>query len=44
MAGEAKADVKLGFFIGVGLVLLALVLMVVQFVLGKIRGSVGGGG
>lgn len=43
MAGEAKADVKLGFFIGVGLVLLALVLMVVQFVLGKVRGTMGGG-
>lgn len=41
MAGEAKSEIKLGFFIGLGLVLLALMLMVVQYVLGKIK--TGGG-
>lgn len=43
MAGEAKSEIKLGFFIGLGLVLLMLVLMVVQFVLGKLKSSTGGG-
>jgi len=43
MAGDAKQEVKLGFFIGVGLVLLMLVLMVLQFVLGKIKTGAKGG-
>jgi len=43
MAGQAGADIKLGFFVGIGLVLLMAVLMVVQFVLGKVRGAAGGG-
>lgn len=32
-----KADVKLGFGIGIGLFLLGLVLMVAQYVIGKAR-------
>ncbi len=36
MPGEAKSDIKLGFFIGVGLLLLGLVVMILQAVLGKV--------
>lgn len=36
MPGEAKSDIKLGFFVGVGLLLLGLVLMILQAVLGKV--------
>lgn len=35
---EARADVKLGFWIGVGLLLLGLLLAVVQTIIGKVRG------
>lgn len=38
MPGAAKADIKLGFWIGVGLLLLGLVLAIFQVVLGKITG------
>ncbi len=38
MPGAAKADIKLGFFIGVGLVLLGLVIAVIQVILGKVTG------
>ena len=36
MPDGAKSDIKLGFFVGVGLLLLGLVLMLLQGVLGKI--------
>lgn len=35
---DARADVKLGFWIGVGLLLLGLLLAVVQTIIGKVRG------
>ena len=38
MPNGAKADIKLGFWIGVGLLLLGLLLAVVQLILGKITG------
>ena len=38
MPGAAKADIKLGFWIGVGLLLLGLVLAIFQLVLGKVTG------
>jgi hypothetical protein len=38
MAGELKADAKLGFGIGVGLLILGFVLMILQFLLGKVKG------
>jgi len=34
----AKSDIKLGFLIGVGLLLLGLVLAVVQMIFGRLRG------
>jgi tetrahydromethanopterin S-methyltransferase subunit B len=37
MPGTAKADIKFGFWIGVGLMLLALVAVVLQMVLAKAR-------
>lgn len=36
MPDGAKSDIKLGFFIGVGLLLLGLVVMILQAVLGKV--------
>ena len=38
MAGELKADAKLGFGIAIGLFAFALLLVVVQFILGKAKG------
>lgn len=35
---EARSDIKLGFWIGVGLLLLGLLLAVVQTIIGKVRG------
>jgi len=35
---DAKSDVKLGFWIGVGLLLLGLLLGVVQMIFGRLRG------
>jgi hypothetical protein len=39
MPGSAKADVKLGFFVGVGLLLLALVLGLASKAVGKVAGG-----
>lgn len=39
MPDGAKADVKLGFWIGVGLLLLGILLAVVQMILSKVTGS-----
>lgn len=36
MPGDARSDIKLGFYIGVGLLILALVLAVLQVILGKV--------
>lgn len=41
MPGAAKSDIKLGFFIGIGLLLLGVLLAVAQFALGRAR-SAGG--
>lgn len=38
MPGSYQSDIKLGFFAGIGLLVLALLLGVVQFVLGRARG------
>ena len=38
MPGGLKSDIKLGFGIGIGLVLLGLALMIVQMILGKVKG------
>lgn len=38
MPGNLKSDVKLGFGIGIGLVLLGFALMVLQVILGKLKG------
>ena len=38
MPGDAKADIRLGFWIGVGLLLLGLALTIVQLILGKLKG------
>lgn len=38
MPGNLKSDVKLGFGIGIGLVLLGFALMILQVVLGKLKG------
>lgn len=38
MPGNLKSDVKLGFGIGIGLILLGFVLMILQVVLGKLKG------
>lgn len=38
MPGNLKSDVKLGFGIGIGLVLLGFVLMIVQMILSKVKG------
>ena len=38
MPGNLKSDVKLGFGIGIGLVLLGFVLMILQVVIGKVKG------
>lgn len=39
MPNGAKQDIKLGFWIGVGLLLLGVLLAVVQIILGKIKGG-----
>jgi hypothetical protein len=39
MPGNAKADVKLGFWIGAGLFLFIVVLAIVQLVIGKATGK-----
>ena len=44
MPDGAKADVKLGFWIGVGLLLLGILLAVIQMILGKALGSGARGG
>lgn len=41
MPGAAKSDIKLGFFIGVGLLLLAVTLAVVQYLLSSARKTAG---
>lgn len=38
MPNGAKSDIKLGFYIGIGLLLLGLLLAVVQLILGKVTG------
>lgn len=38
MPGNWKADVKLGYFIGIGLFLLALTVMLLQYVAGGVKG------
>lgn len=38
MPGGLKSDVKLGFGIGIGLVLLGFALMILQTILGKLKG------
>jgi hypothetical protein len=38
VAGELKSDAKLGFGIGVGLLALGIVLMILQVILGKLKG------
>lgn len=35
---DARNEIKLGFWIGVGLLLLGLLLTVIQLILGKLRG------
>ena len=35
---DARSDIKLGFWIGVGLLLLGLLLAVMQMIIGKVRG------
>ena len=37
MPGGLKSDIKLGFGIGIGLVLLGFALMILQMILGKVR-------
>jgi hypothetical protein len=39
MPGDAKSDIKLGFYIGVGLLLLGFLLMMVQLFFRKAAGS-----
>lgn len=39
MPNGAKADIKLGFWVGVGLLLLGVLLAVVQMILGKVKGG-----
>lgn len=39
MPDGAKADIKLGFWIGVGLLLLGLLLAIVQMILGRTLGA-----
>jgi hypothetical protein len=39
MPGNLKSDVKLGYGIGIGLFLLGLTLMLVQLILGRVRGK-----
>jgi hypothetical protein len=38
MPGGLKSDIKLGFGIGIGLVLLGFALMILQLVIGKVKG------
>lgn len=38
MPGNLKSDIKLGFGIGIGLIALGFVLMILQVVLGKLKG------
>ena len=38
MPGGLKSDIKLGFGIGIGLIALGFVLMILQVVLGKLKG------
>jgi hypothetical protein len=42
MPGAAKSDIKLGFFIGIGLLLLGVSLAVVQFLLVRARSTASG--
>lgn len=35
---DARNEIKLGFWIGVGLLLLGLLLTVIQMILGKLKG------
>jgi hypothetical protein len=42
MASIDKGSVKLGFWIGVGFLLLGMVLMLFRFLLGKVTGGLGG--
>ncbi len=37
MAGNLKSDIKLGFGIGIGLVLLGFVIMLLQALIGGVR-------
>lgn len=39
MPGNAMSDIKLGFWVGVGLLVLGLFLAVVQMILGKAVGG-----
>jgi hypothetical protein len=43
MPGNAKSDIKLGFFIGIGLLLLGILLTIAQLVLGRAAKAVPGG-
>lgn len=38
MPGNLKSDVKLGYGIGIGLFLLGLTLVIIQALLGRVRG------
>ena len=38
MPGGLKSDIKLGFGIGIGLVLLGFALMILQMIIGKVKG------
>lgn len=37
MPGGLKSDIKLGFGIGIGLVLLGFALMILQVIIGKVK-------
>ena len=37
MPGGLKSDIKMGFGIGIGLVLLGFALMILQVIIGKLR-------
>lgn len=39
MPDGAKADIKLGFWIGVGLLLLGLVVAIIQMIIGRVGGK-----
>jgi hypothetical protein len=38
MPGQAKQDIKLGFFVGIGLMLLMLLAAVIRAILGRVSG------